>query len=80
MFKSQAKLKAWGNSIGVVLPKEALKEEGLAINDEVEVTLTKKSNSLKGAFGKLKDFKAKSDKSTEQLLGEIDEELKSRFD
>jgi len=28
MFKSQAKLKAWGNSIGVVLPKEALKERG----------------------------------------------------
>ncbi len=80
MFKSQAKLKAWGNSIGVVLPKEALKEEGLAINDEVEVILTKKPNSLKDAFGKLKDFKAKSDKSTEQLLKEIDEELKSRLD
>ncbi|MBS3101093.1 AbrB/MazE/SpoVT family DNA-binding domain-containing protein [Candidatus Woesearchaeota archaeon] len=80
MFKSQAKLKAWGNSIGVVLPKEALKEEGLAINDEVEIILTKKTNSLKDAFGKLKNFKAKSDKSTEQLLKEIDEELKSRFD
>ena len=80
MFKSHAKLKAWGNSIGVVLPKEALREEGLAFNDEVEVILTKKQNSLKDAFGKLKDFKAKSDKSTEQLLKEIDEELKSRFD
>ena len=43
MFKSETKLKAWGNSVGVVLPKEALKEEGLSINDEVEITLKKKS-------------------------------------
>ena len=39
MIVSETKLKAWGNSIGVILPKEALKEEGLSINDEVEVTL-----------------------------------------
>lgn len=80
MFKSDTKLKAWGNSVGVILPKEALKEEGLAVNDEVEVILRKKSSPLRDVFGKLKDFKAKSDKPTEQLLKEIDEELKSRFD
>ena len=80
MFKSDTKLKAWGNSVGVVLPKEALKEEGLAVNDEVEITLKKKSNPLKDAFGKLKEFKAKSSKSTEEMLKEVDEELKSRFD
>ncbi len=39
-----------------------------------------KLNSLKDAFGRLKDFKAKSSKSTEEILKEIDEELKSRFD
>lgn len=80
MFKSEAKLKAWGNSIGVVLPKEALKEEGLSINDEVEITLKKKLSPLKEAFGKLKEFKAKSSKSTEEILKEVDEDLKSRFD
>lgn len=80
MFKSETKLKAWGNSVGVILPKEMLKEEGLSINDEVEVILKKKSNTLKDAFGKLKEFKATSDKSTEEVLKEIDEEFKSRLD
>ena len=80
MFKSDTKLKAWGNSVGVVLPKEALKEEGLAVNDEVEVILRKKSNALRDAFGRLKEFKAKSGKSTEDILKEVDEELKSRFE
>jgi len=80
MFKSETKLRAWGNSIGVILPKEVLKEEGLSINDKVEVTLKKKSNPLKDAFGRLGEFKAKSGKSTEDILKEVDEELKSRFD
>lgn len=80
MFKSETKLKAWGNSLGVILPKERLKEEGLSINDEVEVILRKKSNSFKDAFGKLKEFKAKSSKSTEEILKEVNKELESRFD
>ncbi|MBI2659723.1 AbrB/MazE/SpoVT family DNA-binding domain-containing protein [Candidatus Woesearchaeota archaeon] len=80
MFKSETKLKAWGNSIGVILPKEALKEEGLSINDEVEIILKKKSSPLKDAFGRLKEFKAKSTKSTEEMLKEVDEDLKSRLD
>ena len=80
MFKSETKLRAWGNSVGVILPKEILKEEGLSINDEVEVILRKKSNPLKDVFGKLREFKAKSTKSTEDILKEIDRELKSRFD
>lgn len=79
MIKSETKLRAWGNSVGVILPKEVLKEEGLAVNDEVEVTLRKKSTTLKDAFGKLKEFNAKSGKSTDDILKEIDEELKSRF-
>jgi len=80
MFRSETKLRAWGNSVGVILPKELVKEEKLSINDEVEVIVKKKSNPLKDAFGKLREFKAKSDKSTDEILREVDEELKSRFD
>lgn len=80
MFKSETKLRAWGNSVGVILPKEVLKEEGLSINDEVEVTLKKKSNPLKDAFGRLREFKVRSGKSTEEVLKEVDEELRSRFE
>ena len=80
MFRSETKLRAWGNSVGVILPKELVKEEKLSINDEVEVIVKKKSNPLKDAFGKLREFKDKSDKSTDEILREVDEELKSRFD
>ena len=80
VIRSETKLKAWGNSVGVILPKEQLEEENLTINDEVEVTVRKKTPLLKEVFGRLKGFKAKSGKSTEDLLHEIDEELKSRFD
>jgi len=79
MIKSETKLKAWGNSIGIVLPKEALKEENLNLNDEIEVTIRKKTNPLKEVFGKLKEFKAKSNKSTEDILKEIDKELDSKY-
>ena len=80
MFRSETKLRAWGNSVGVILPKELVKEEKLSIDDEVEVIVKKKSNPLKDAFGKLREFKAKSDKSTDEILREVDKELKSRFD
>ncbi len=80
MFRSETKLRAWGNSVGVILPKELVKEEKLSIDDEVEVIVKKKSNPLKDAFGKLREFKAKSDKSIDEILREVDEELKSRFD
>jgi len=79
MIKSETKLRAWGNSIGVVLPKDALKEENLEVNDEVEIIVKKKSNLLKEAFGKLKNAKAKSNKSNEKLLKDINKELESRF-
>ncbi len=80
MFKSETRLRAWGNSVGVVLPKELLKEESLSINDEVEIIIKKKSNLLKEVFGKLKEIKSRSHKTTDEILKEIDEELKSRFD
>lgn len=39
----------------------------------------KTSNSLKNIFGGLKKFKPKSNKSTDEILKEIDEKLKGRF-
>ena len=79
MIKSETKLKAWGNSIGIVLPKEALKEENLNVNDEVEVIVRKKTNPLRDVFGKLKGVKPKTNKSTDDVLKEIDKELDSKY-
>lgn len=39
------------------------------------VSMRKTANHLKGIFGKLREFKPKSNKPTEEILKEIDKEL-----
>ena len=75
MMRSETKLKAWGNSVGIVLPKKELQQEGLTVDDEVEITLKKKTNVLREVFGTLKGVKGKTNKTTDQLLKEMDEEF-----
>lgn len=70
MIKTEAKLRAWGNSIGVVLPKDELKAEHLGVDDCVEITVRRRDNPLIEVFGKLK-FKG----STDELLKKVDEDL-----
>lgn len=36
----QAKVKEWGNSQGIRLPKEILKSAGIALNEVLEVTVS----------------------------------------
>jgi len=80
MDKTVKKLRAWGNSVGIVIPKDELEDQNLQINDEVEIIIKKRTNPLEDVFGKLKDFKPSSHKTNDEILKEIDEELKSRFD
>ena len=75
MIEHETRLKAWGNSIGVVIPKEEIKKEGLHVDQKVRVIITPvKTLKVKDIFGKLK-----LDKSTEQIMKEIDEDLDSKF-
>ncbi len=46
-------LRKWGNSYGVVIPKEAALKEGIKENDEVEVII-KKPVDIRSLFGKYK--------------------------
>lgn len=75
MIERETRLKAWGNSIGVVIPKEDIKKEGLHIDQKVKVVITPvKILKVKDIFGKLK-LKI----NTKELLKEVDEELDSKF-
>jgi antitoxin component of MazEF toxin-antitoxin module len=38
---SKSRIKRWGNSYGVLLPKAAIEEEGLKEGEEVEVSVRK---------------------------------------
>ncbi|PIN86057.1 hypothetical protein COV19_06930 [Candidatus Woesearchaeota archaeon CG10_big_fil_rev_8_21_14_0_10_44_13] len=74
MIKTEATLRAWGNSIGVVLPKDELRPEHFDVGDKVEITIKRKDNPLREAFGKLK-FKTPTDK----LLKQADEALWGKY-
>ncbi len=49
---TKSKLKRWGNSYGVVVPKRLVEEEGLKEGEEVEFSLSKivDIKSLRGRF------------------------------
>lgn len=52
-MQSKGKLKRWGNSFGVIVPKEVVEREGLREGEEVEIWVRKASN-VTDLFGKYK--------------------------
>ncbi len=69
MLEVKAKVREWGRSLGVVLPKDAAEGEGIRKDDTVTLLIGKSSNALKETFGTLK-FK----RTTDEILKESDEE------
>lgn len=70
----ELKTKQWGNSIGIVIPTEIIKEMKIKIGEEIKISIDKKENPLKELFGALK-----FNKSTEQILKETREDMKSKW-
>ncbi len=50
-MQSKAKLKRWGNSYGVIVPKEIVEREGLKEGEEVEISL-RKASDIRRLFGR----------------------------
>ncbi|MBI2672361.1 hypothetical protein HYX16_05490 [Candidatus Woesearchaeota archaeon] len=69
-----AKTKKWGNSIGLIIPKEEAKKMHIGEDQEIGIEVVKKENPLRELFGALK-FK----KSTEQLIKESRKLLESKW-
>lgn len=69
MIEVEAKVRKWGRSFGVVIPKEKIKEEGIRENETIKLLIAKKTNVLKETFGTFK-----FDKKTQEMLDEIDKE------
>lgn len=70
--------KQWGNSVGIIIPKEVAKEKGIGVDEEVVVDIEKKSKKtvLQELFGAL-SFHGKP---TEELIKESRKELDSKYD
>jgi len=61
----EVKLKRWGNSMAVIIPKNVVKMLRVKPNETLEVQVSRKTNVLKEFFGCLK-----SSKPTVEILKE----------
>ena len=64
------KTKEWGNSIGIIIPRRAVEELGIAVGEEIIIDIRKKQIVLKELFGAI-PLKRK----TEGILKDVREEL-----
>lgn len=61
-MQAKSKLKRWGNSYGVVVPKEIVEKEGLKEGELVEISV-RKAADVRRLFGKypFKDLQAQKE-------------------
>lgn len=75
MASADVKLREWGNSYGIVLPKDKVIEEGLKVDDELRIEFKKKKSPLREIYGAAKRMGIKFSKPTDELLREADDAL-----
>lgn len=72
MVMIEVKVRKWGNSFGLVIPKTVAQKEKFKIGEKLDIIVLPKNNVLKETFGSLK---GKIKKSTQEILDETDREL-----
>jgi predicted DNA-binding antitoxin AbrB/MazE fold protein len=65
----QAKIKKWGNSMGIIIPVDFLKINQFKEGDEVLIEI-KKKNNLKDIFGSWKGKKLDAQKFKDEIREE----------
>lgn len=70
----EVKTKKWGNSIGIIIPSEAVDKLSIKPEENLVIEINKKENVLKELFGAVK-FK----KPTEQILKEVRKDFESKW-
>lgn len=70
----EVELKEWGNSFGVIIPKEVINNLRVRSGEKILIEVERKENPLKELFGALKFTKP-----TKQLLKEVRKDLKSKW-
>lgn len=69
MLEFNTKIKKWGNSVGLIIPKDKL--NGVKENDVVHVIAMKKSDAIKKSFGLFPEWKGKGQKMKDKLRKEL---------
>lgn len=76
MIEIKTKLQRWGNSFGVVVPVKAVRDANIKEGEEVNISVNPVQGKplAKELFGKFK-----TNKSTDEIMSEIDRDLDSEF-
>ena len=75
MMEIKAKTKKWGNSIGVIIPKEIIRQQNIKPDQEITILISSKPITTgRDIWGTFK-FK----KSTEQIMREVDKDFDVGF-
>ena len=75
MIECEVELKKWGNSIGIIVPKEDLEDEGLRPRQKVRAIITPiKTLKVKDIFGK-----QKLKRPVSEIMQEIDKDFDKGF-
>jgi len=77
MEQIKTNVRKWGNSYGIVIPKQIVEQENLKEGVEINVTFEpKRAMKVKEVFALAKKYPLqKQKKSTEEIMKEIDKEL-----
>ena len=70
MAEIEAEVRKWGNSLGVVIPAEVAKQEGLKAHDRALIRIMKVRYPDPRAFGFMRDLKIDAQKMKDQLRRE----------
>jgi len=71
----KAKTKKWGNSIGVIIPKDVIRRQNIKPDQEITLMITNKPITKgKDIWGTMK-----FNKSTEELMRDVDKEFDFGF-
>ena len=70
MVNIEVKAKKWGNSFGIIIPKDVAEKEHIKEGQKLNLIILKKSDVLKKTFGTFK-----FDKSAQEIKDEIRKEL-----
>ena len=71
---TSVKTKQWGNSIGIIIPKDVVDDLSLVPGEEVAIEIEKKQNVLKELWGSLNWGKDKK-----KVLAEVRKELEGKW-
>ncbi|MEK6908858.1 MAG: AbrB/MazE/SpoVT family DNA-binding domain-containing protein [Nanoarchaeota archaeon] len=77
-LQTKAKIKIWGNSLGIVIPKEVVIRENLQEDEEVDIVI-KKRHTLKELFGIGKGSKIDAQKMKDEIRREEFEAEKRKW-